>query len=331
MVRAGIIATGFYVPDEILTNQFFIASQHNPYKVYTGQDTEGNPVYAPNRVQLTEEKILTNTGGIRERRRIAPHQDVTDLICEAFKTADFPPEKLEGILIGTVSDDMQFPSVACRVQKRIGAKNVVYAGDMRYACSGFTHAVDQARLQVQESRGYWLAVGAETLTRITDYEELNCDLFGDGCGLAVIGPVEEGGILATQFKSDISGLDFIYKDKTGKLRMPQGPKVFAKATRGMVYMAHDLARKAGIREEDIARHIVHQANGRILDTVEESIDPDKKGKIIRTLQVFGNMSAATVPVALAKSLREGTLKKGDLTTLIDMGSGLTFGGILVRT
>lgn len=332
MVGAGIVATGFYVPEEVLSNRFFIESPFNPYKVYRGEDEHGNPQYNSERVQLTEEKILSNTGGIRERRRMAPDQNVVDLVCEAFKTAEFPAEKLEGILIGTISDDRRFPSVACRVQQRIGAKNVCNAGDVGYACSGFTHTIDQARLHVQESKGYWLAVGVETLTRLADYEEVNCDLFGDGCGLAVVGPVEEetNGILATTFRSDTSGLQYIFRDKKGKLRMPQGPKVFVKATRGMVHMAHELSKKAGIPESEITRYIAHQANGRILDAVENEVDPAKTGKIVRTIQVYGNMSAATVPVALARSLREGTLKRGDLVTLVDMGAGLTFGGFLAR-
>ncbi|MEK6858621.1 MAG: ketoacyl-ACP synthase III [Nanoarchaeota archaeon] len=332
MVRTGIVATGFYVPEDVLTNDFFIQSPHNPYKVYIGKDRDGNSLYSPDRVQLTEEKILSNTGGILQRRRSAEGQDVVDLVCKAFATTGFPASELEGILIGTISDDKGFPSVGCRVQTRIGAKNVVYAGDVRYACSGFTHALDQARLHVQESGGYWLAAGVEILTRLVDYEELNCDLFGDGCGLAIVGPMKdaERGILATQFRSDISGIDYIFKDKTGKLRMPQGPKVFLKAVRGMIDIAHDLSQRARIPDSQITRYIVHQANGRILDKVEEEIDPEKRGKIVRTIQDYGNMSAATVPVALAKSIREGTLKEGDLATLVDMGSGLTFGGILVR-
>ncbi|MEK6896520.1 MAG: ketoacyl-ACP synthase III [Nanoarchaeota archaeon] len=332
MARAEIVATGFYVPDEILTNRFFTESPFNPYKVYIGQDENNSPLYRKERVQLTEEKIATNTGGIKERRRIAQGQDAVDLVCEAFKTTGFDASRLEGIVIGNVSDPTRYPSLACRVQKRIGAKNVSYAEDVSAACSGATHALDLARLQVQENKGYWLAGGVEVLTRIIDYEEVNCDLFGDGCGLFIVGPTNDAtrGILKTKFRSDISGIEFIYQDSLGKLRMPHGPKVFLKAVRGMIDIAHELTAEAEIPETEVDFYIAHQANGRIVNKIEEVVDPQKSGKVIRTIGRYGNMSAATVPVALAEAMHKGTIKKGDLVTLIDMGSGLAFGGALIR-
>ena len=167
---------------------------------------------------------------------------------------------------------------------------------------------------------------------MTDYKEFNCDLFGDGCGGVILGPTQEKdkGILATHFMSDVSGIRFIYKDKLGMLRMPQGPKVFAKATRGMVEIAHRLTEKTGILESEITKYIPHQANGRILDYVEDKVDPGKTGRIYRNIQRYGNMSAATVPVALAEAIQTSQLKKNDLAILVDMGSGLAFGGALVR-
>ncbi len=332
MYRAEIVAAGMYVPEDKLKNDFFINSPNNPYKVYIGQDEQGDPIFAQDRVLLTEEKIIKTTGGIKERRRVDDKDTVEGLVRRAFLTTDFPAPKLDGILIGSISDEKRFPSVACRVQKALGAINVSYTEDVSAACSGFTHALDHARLQIQENGGYWLVAGVEILTRITDYEELNCDLFGDGCGLVVLGPTSDKkrGVLATQFRSDISGIDFIYKDKIGKLRMPAGPKVFQKATRGMIEIAHDLTRKTGIPENEVSRYVAHQANGNILNYIEEKVDPVKEGKIIRTIEEYGNMSAATVPVALAKSLREGRIKKDDLVTLVDMGAGLAFGGALIR-
>jgi 3-oxoacyl-[acyl-carrier-protein] synthase-3 len=112
--------------------------------------------------------------------------------------------------------------------------------------------------------------------------------------------------------------------------MPAGPNVFKKATRGMVELAHKLTEKTGLTEKDVDKYVPHQANGRILDVISDNVDSEKTGKIIRTVEEFGNMSGATVPVALAKALREGTIKRDDLVTLVDMGSGLTFGGALIR-
>ena len=112
--------------------------------------------------------------------------------------------------------------------------------------------------------------------------------------------------------------------------MPQGPKVFQKAVRGMSDIAHELTAEAKIPESEVDFYIAHQANGRIVSKIEDVVDPQKSGKVIRTIERYGNMSAATVPVALAEAMRNGTIKRGDLVTLADMGSGLAFGGALIR-
>lgn len=331
MVNAALVASGMYVPSHVLDNAFFIDSPNNPYKIFLKYDESGNPVYSDKVTQLTEEKIQKNTGGIRKRRRIAEGETLTDMLEMAFKDSGFPAEKLEGIIIGTISDSAQFPSEACKLQKRIGATNVTNAYDVKAACSGFTHALDDARLHVQESGGYWLVAGIETLTKITDYNDINCNLFGDGCGLAILGPTKENeGILATACMSDTSGLEYIYRGPDNKLRMPEGPKVLVKATKGMIELAHKLSEKVGIPEKEIKLYIPHQANGRIIDAIEERIDMEKQGRIFRNIGNYGNMSSATVPIALTEAIRQGRAKKGDLITLVDMGSGLAFGGALIR-
>jgi 3-oxoacyl-[acyl-carrier-protein] synthase-3 len=320
-----------YVPEKVIDNAFFIHSPNNPYLVYMGEDESGKPLFKEERVQLTSEKIAKSTGGIQTRRQIAAGETIVDMLERAFRDSDFPADRLDGIMIGTISDDKQFPSVACRLQDRIRATNVTYTADIKAACSGFTHALDYARLRVQEQGGYCLVAGVEALTRITDYEEVNCDLFGDGCGLVVLGQAKgDEGIIATKFKSDTSGLNFIYRDELGKLRMPAGPEVFKRATSGMIELAHDLTKHAGISEEQVKLYVPHQANGRIIDYIENKIDPTKTGKIFRNISDYGNMSAATVPVALTEAIRKGRARKGDLVTLVDMGSGLAFGGALIR-
>ncbi len=332
MVKAAIVASGMYVPTQVLDNNFFINGSNNPYRVYKGEDAEGNPVYSEKRVFLDEEKIRTNTGGMKERRKVAQDETIEDMLEKAFIDSRFPAEILDGIIIGTVSDNIQYPSTACRLQHRIGASRVSYTEDIKSACSGFTHALDHARLRIQESGGYYLVSGVEILTRMTDYIEINCNLFGDGCGLVILGPTNnnEEGILAQAFESDTSGLKIIYKDKLGMLRMPNGKEVFRKASRGMIKLAHELTTRAGISEKEVDLYIPHQANGRILDNVEERIDPEKTGKIFRNIEKYGNMSAATVPVALSEAIRTGKANPGNLITLVDMGSGFTLGGALIR-
>ncbi len=331
MNNAEIAAHGHYAPEKILDNNFFVNSPNNPYKVYLGKDGSGNPIFKPELVYLIEEKILKNTGGIKQRRQVADKETLVDMIEKAFINSKFPAEELRGIIVGTISDEIKFPSVACRVQERIGAKNVRNAVDIGAACSGFTHALDYAYLKIEKGEGPYLVIGAETLTRCTDYEELNCDLFGDGCGLVVLAPTQDNskGILATEFDSDISGINFIYRDKLGKLRMPQGPEVLKKATRGMIDIAHRLLEKTNCRKEEVKLYIPHQFNGNGLNIIEKKIDP-REGILYRNIENYGNMSAATVPLALSQALEYKVISKGDLIVLVDIGAGLALGGSLIR-
>lgn len=185
---------------------------------------------------------------------------------------------------------------------------------------------------MQERRGYYAVYGMETLTRQTDYEEVNCDLFGDGCGVIILGPREDNtrGVLGTEFVSDSSGLHCIFQDRFGKLRMPGGKKVFSSATRGMENLIHKLNERLGIPCASVTKYFPHQANGRILDKLADKFDPDKKGKVYRTIEKYGNMSAATIPVAMARAMHRGDVKSGDLLEAVDFGSGFTMGAAAIR-
>lgn len=332
MANAQIITAGFYVPESVVPNSFFVNNPNNPYLVHIGEDENQLPIFKNERTYLTEDKIYLQTGML-QRRRISPGQTVVDLLQKAFLHADFPANKLEGIIIGTISNKERFPSVACRLQQRIGASNVNYTEDVGAACSGFTHALDHARLRVQESGGYYAVGAVETLSVIIQYEEILCNLFGDGGGIVILGPSEnkEKGILATDFGSDTSGIDYIYQDKFGLLRMPKGPLVLKRASRGMVEIGEKLSIKSGIPANQIDLYIPHQANGRIIDNVEEKVDPQKTGRVYRNVHKYGNMSAATEAVALAEALHTGRLKKDQIAVLLDMGSGLAFGSALIAT
>src|SRR3989344_8389471 len=122
MARAEIVASGHYLPTTVLDNSFFVNCHNNPYLVYTGRDQNGDPVFSPDRKRVTDESILETTG-ISERRRVSSEEYHVDLVEKAFAKAGFPAEELRGIIIGSVTDRGRFPSVACCLQDRIGAKN----------------------------------------------------------------------------------------------------------------------------------------------------------------------------------------------------------------
>lgn len=337
MANARIVAWGHYVPQEILDNAFFV--ENGPYKVHTGEDAEGNPVFRkkPGTDELdlfhqTNEGIIETTG-IEQRRRAAPNESVTDFVAEAFRMSGFPARDLDGIIIATISDPVRFPSVASRTQDRIGARTQIgYAADVVAACSGFSHAIEIARLRVQENGGHYLVAGVEILSRAVDDKERNYILFGDGCGLVVVGPSnEEGsGILGTHFVNDSSGVGYIYRDRHGTLRMPEGNKVYKMAVRGMVDVAHGAMGRAGITKGEVDFYVPHQANERIVTGVEKIVDPEKTGKVIRNIQFFGNMSTATEPVAYSMARTSGKIKEGDVVVWTDMGAGLAYGSIVER-
>lgn len=117
MTYAEIVAAGFYVPEKVLDNNFFVNSKHNPYKVCTGADDQGNPIFSDNRVQLTHDKIRDNTGGILERRMVGESESLIDMAVAAMKHSEFDPRKLEGIIVATVSPTQQYPSQANYIQQ----------------------------------------------------------------------------------------------------------------------------------------------------------------------------------------------------------------------
>jgi len=357
--NAAVIGTGFYVPEEILDNKFFVESRNNPYKVYKGENKKGLPVYLEDeekskkwlfrlsnklfgwpclekRVLIDEKKIIDITG-IRQRRMSAPDEFSSDMAQKAaraaLENAKILPQDLEGIIIATITPDCSFPSTACIVQEKLGARNVNYAIDVAAACAGFGHALDIAEKRMKQEPGNYLVVGAETLTKITDYEEINCTLFGDGAGAVILAPAkEEKGILATVFHSITSDnkVNYIYKDKRGKLRMPEGHSVMKSATRYMIECAEEIKKVAGLSEEDVKLYIPHQANERIIKAIERKIDPEGKGKVYDNIERYGNMSSATCPIALAEAVEKGKVKEGDVVILVAFGSGLSVSGAAIR-
>jgi len=321
----GIIGTGSYLPEKVLTNK----------------DLE-------NMVDTTDEWIVSRTG-IRERRIAAEDQASSDLAVEAsrkaLEAAGVTADQLDLIIVATVTPDMMFPATACLLQDRLGAKKAA-AFDLSAACSGFLYGIATASQFIQSGMyRYALVVGVDCLSKITNWEDRNtCVLFGDGAGAVVLGPVEEGsGLLSFELGADGSGGDLL-KQPAGGSRLPAsrdtvdgrlhtismaGREVFKFAVRVMGNAAEEALAKAGMTKEDIDFLVPHQANTRIIDAAVKRFGLSEE-KVIINLDRFGNMSSASIPVALDEALHQGRIKKGNTLVLVGFGGGLTWGAAVLK-
>lgn len=324
MQEVGIVGLGRYLPSKKLTN-------HDLEKM----------------VDTSDEWITTRTG-IKERR-IAPKEIATsDLGIEAakiaIKDAKLKPEDIDLIITATITGDMAFPSTACIIQEKIGAKNAA-AFDINAACSGFVFGVIIAK-QFVDSGLYKnvLVIGAEKLTSIVDWQDRStCVLFGDGAGACVISRSKERRIISYFMGSDGSGGEFLklpaggsrrpatietVKEKLHFLKM-EGNEVFKLAVRVMADAANKAITRAGLLCSDIDVLIPHQANIRILTAVAKKIGLPEE-KIFMNIEKYGNMSSASTAVALAEASQEKRIQKGDNVVLVAFGAGLTYGAVVIK-
>jgi len=322
---AGIIGTGSYIPETVLTNSYF-----------------------EERLDTNDEWIVSRTG-IKERRRVEEGVATSDIATyaalKAIEDANLNPEDLDMIIVATVTPDMSFPSTACIVQKNIGAINAS-AYDISAACSGFIYGLSIAEKFIKTgSAKYILVIGAETLSKITDYSDRNtCVLFGDGAGAAVVSSVEENnGILAAYTGSDGRGGDLL-KLPAGGSRMPasmetvanglhytkmDGSEVFKFAIKIMGEAAEKALEMCGLDKKDIDYLIPHQANIRIIESATKRLKIPKD-KVFVNIDKYGNMSAASIAVALDEAKKSNKLSKGDVVVLVGFGGGLTWGSVVLR-
>jgi 3-oxoacyl-[acyl-carrier-protein] synthase-3 len=322
---AGIIGTGCYLPEKILTNQ----------------DLE--------KMVDTSDAWITERTGIRARHIAAPEQATSDLAYEAslraLADAQTQPEELDLIIVATETPDYKYPSTACLLQARLGAKNAA-CFDLSAGCSGFVYGLGIGSQSIVT--GLYkkiLIVGAETLSRITDWTDRNtCVLFGDGAGAAVLGQVEEGyGILSLDMGADGTGGRHLIQPGGGS-RNPathatvdahdhtihmDGQDVFKFAARKMPAACKKVLEKAGMTIDDIALLVPHQANMRIIDNAISRLKIDRD-KVWINIDKHGNMSAACIPVCLTEARQAGKLKKGDNVIMVAFGAGLTWAGALVK-
>lgn len=316
----GIIGTGKYVPEKVLTNS----------------DLEKI-------VETSDEWIVSRTG-IRERHIAAPEQATSDLAYEAavraLASAGLTAEELDLIIVATITPDMAFPSTACILQDKLGAKGAA-AFDLSAACSGFVYGLATANGFIQT--GMYknaLIIGADCLSRITDYTDRNtCVLFGDGAGAVVIGEVPEGrGFKSFDLGAEGAGGGLL-KLEAGGSRLPattetienklhyiymNGREVFKFAVRVMASATDVVLEKAGYAKEDIDLFVPHQANIRIIQSAMQRLELPAE-KVVINVDKYANTSAASIPLALVEAAEEGRIKEGDRVLMVGFGGGLTWG------
>jgi len=296
-------------------------------------------------VETSDEWIIQRTG-IRQRH-IADETETTASLGEAaaraaLKQAGLTPDDIDLIVLATSTPDNTFPATAVNIQNRLGMKHGA-AFDLQAVCSGFVFAMTTADNFIQTGRAKRvLVIGAETFSRILDWtDRTTCVLFGDGAG-AVILEAQEGegkksdrGILTAHLRSDGSHMEKLYVDggpsttgTIGHLRM-QGREVFKHAV-GMITDVIEAAYEAtGMTSEDIDWFVPHQANKRIIEASAKKLGIAEE-KVVLTVDIHGNTSAASIPLALNEAASAGRIKKGDLVLLEAMGGGFTWGSVLVR-
>ncbi|MGB8259723.1 MAG: beta-ketoacyl-ACP synthase III [Terracidiphilus sp.] len=324
--RAKITALGTYVPPDIITNQ----------------DLE-------KLVETSDEWIVSRTG-IRTRHRLAPGLGVSDMAAAAARKClaarGIEPTDVEVIIVATVTPDMMFPSTACLVQDKIGAKGA-WGFDVSAGCSGFVFAL-QAGVKLVESGAQKrvMVIGVDANTRMTDYtDRATCVLFGDGGGAVLIEPAEEGEIGFIDFVHEIdgSGAPALNLKGGGSLNPSthetvdkkwhyihqDGQAVFKFAVRKMAEATAKVLERNGVTGADLGCFIPHQANLRIITATADRLGMDPE-RVIINIGKYGNTSAGTIPLAMETALEEGKLKKGDLLLLAAVGAGFTVGAALLR-
>ena len=320
-----IIGTGSYVPEKVLTNA----------------DLE-------KMVDTSDDWIRTRTG-IRERRIAACDEHTSDLAAKAAQAAldnaGISADEIDLILVATVTPDMFFPSTACFVQQKIGAKKAA-CFDVSAACSGFLYALEIAQ-QFITSHTYntVLVIGAEKLSSIVDWKDRNtCVLFGDGAGAAILR--HRGGshgVITTHMGSDGSFSDILYipgggcrypitsenvDQRLNAIKM-NGKETYKQAVTAMLNAANTALEQAGLTSDDLACIIPHQANMRIIEAIADRMKVPIE-RFMVNLDRFGNTSAAAVAIALDEANRTGRMKEGDYILLVVFGGGLTWASSVIQ-
>ncbi|PKQ17370.1 MAG: 3-oxoacyl-ACP synthase [Actinobacteria bacterium HGW-Actinobacteria-7] len=321
--HAQIIGIGSYLPEHILTNSEL-----------------------ERMVETSDEWIVTRTG-IRERRVVADGETTSDLAVRAaalaIERAGISGDEIDLIVLGTTSPDHIFPSTACMTQAKLGL--TCPAVDVMAACTSFIYALHYGSSVIEAGRAQTvLIIGAEALTRLVDFgDRSTCVLFGDGAGAAVLRVSDEPGVEAVLLGADGTGADQLNVPGGGAahpltaetlaagdqyLKM-NGNEVFKFAVRVIPRATMEVLEASGHTTDDLAWLVPHQANKRIIDTIEERLGIDDS-RVFCNVDRTGNTSSASIPLALDELYTSGQLAPGDLLALVGFGAGLTWGAAVVR-
>ncbi|CAO1655034.1 beta-ketoacyl-ACP synthase III [Parasphingorhabdus sp. NYA22] len=292
------------------------------------------------RVDTTDEWIVERTG--IKFRHIAEDDETTSSLAieaagKAMKAAGLSGSDIDLIIVATATPDQTFPATATIVQDALDCNGCV-AFDVAAVCSGFLYALSVADSMIRVgSAQNALVIGAETFSRILDWEDRGtCVLFGDGAGAIVLAAEQgEKGVLATRLHADGAHNQLLYVDggagttgTVGKLRM-KGREVFRHAVVNLASVLKEVLEEAGESIDNVDWVVPHQANARILDATAKKLNLAPE-KVIKTVDIHANTSAASVPLALDTAVRDGRIKPGDLLVLEAMGGGFTWGASVIR-
>jgi|JI9StandDraft_2_1071091.scaffolds.fasta_scaffold173996_2 3-oxoacyl-[acyl-carrier-protein] synthase-3 len=323
--KAHIHAIGVYLPEKVLSNQ----------------DLE-------KLVETTDEWIVSRTG-MRERRIAHENEFTSDMgtiaAKRALEKAGLSVDKIDLILVATLSPDYPFPSTACLIQANLKAKKAASL-DIQAACSGLIYGLSIAKAYI-ESGIYKniLLVAAEKLSSIIDYQDRNtCVLFGDGAAACVIGDAPNGLEIGTISLGSDGGESHLLMMPGGGARNPSsqetvekrlhylkmnGKEVFRQAVRHMESACLECIQKEGLKEEDIAYLVPHQANIRIIEAIAKRCKIAEE-RVIKVIHLYGNTSAASVGLGLHHLLENHPVKEEDRILLVAFGAGLTWGSVILR-
>ncbi len=321
----GIAGTGHYVPDRVVTNEYFAQF-----------------------VDTSDEWIRQRTG-IRERRFLEEGKALSDMCVpaaqQALEAAGTDPAEVDLIIVATISPDQYVPAAAPKIQRGLGAKNAA-AFDISAACAGFITGLDVGRNAILAGQAKnVLVLGSECLSRVIDMSDrTSCILFGDGAGAALLRAQEPGGpgeILRIGLGTDGEGYEFIQLPGGGSMRPASFETVEAREhylrVRGReVYRFAVTTMERSTREmlegyslDELGHLVPHQVNLRIIESAVNKLDIPMD-KVIVNIEKYGNTSAASVPIALDEAARDGRLERGKLIVMTAFGAGLVWGGALVR-
>ncbi|MEQ1668028.1 MAG: beta-ketoacyl-ACP synthase III [Sulfuriferula sp.] len=313
-----ISGTGGYLPERIMSNQELAVTVD------------------------TSDEWITERTGIRQRHLVADDQTTSDLAMmaarEAIAAAGVAANDIDLIIVATTTPDLVFPSTACLVQAKLEITNGCAAFDVQAVCSGFVYAMSIADNFIRAGQARCaLVIGAETLSRITDWtDRSNCILWGDGAGAVILTATETPGIIATHLHADGRHKDLLCvnggvsagTDGPYAMKM-EGNAVFRVAVKTLDAIVDETLAANGMQKSDVTWLVPHQANIRIIQATAKKLGMSMDNVVV-TVDKHANTSAASVPLALNTAVRDGRIKAGDVVLMEAFGGGFTWGSVLVK-